>query len=324
MKGIFVLVEHRQGEIRDITYELLSGAAGLAAKVDGSVDAVLLGSGVDSFVEGLKPWADRVVVVDDPRLKHFNAEAYQRVLSALIREHQPYLTLIPQSGFGVDLAPSLAVELDLPLTTDCFEIDVEDGALAAMRQMYGGKVNARVGFAEAPGTILTIRSSSFQAEKTGKTAEVVKLDSPFKEEIAYRKFVDYVEAAVGEVDITQADIVIGIGRGLKEKENLPVVEALAGAMGGVLACSRPVVDAGWLPKEQQVGSSGKTIKPKLYIALGISGAFQHTTGMKGAETVVAVNKDCNAPIFGVADYGIVGDLFKVVPALSEKIKALKG
>jgi electron transfer flavoprotein alpha subunit len=324
MKTIFVLAEHRQGRIRDVSYELLSGAAALGSETDANVTAVLLGSGVDPFVEQLKPWADRIVTVDDARLKHFNAEAYQQVLSVLIREYQPYLTLIPQSGFGVDLAPSLAVDLNLPLTTDCFEIRVQDGALVALRQMYGGKVNAWIGFSEAPGYILTIRPSSFQAESTGKTAEVVAADSPLKEDIAYRKFVEYVEAAAGEVDITQADIVIGIGRGVREKENLSVAEALASATGGVLACSRPVVDAGWLPKERQVGSSGKTIKPKLYIALGISGAFQHITGMKGAETVVAVNKDCNAPIFGVADYGIVGDLFKVVPALVEKIKALKG
>ena len=157
----------------------------------------------------------------------------------------------------------------------------------------------------------------------GLTAEVINVDCPLTEAIAYRKFVDYVEAAVGDIDITQADIVIGVGRGIKEKENLAVVEALAESLGGVLACSRPVVDAGWLPKDRQVGSSGKTVKPKLYIAVGISGAFQHVAGMKAAETIVAINKDGNAPIFGEADYGIVGDLFKVIPALKEKINELK-
>lgn len=324
MKKVFVLVEHRRGKIRDITFELLSGAAAVGPELDGRVTAVLLGADVDSFIEQLKPWADEILAVDDPGLKHFNADTYQQVMAALIKDHQPVLTLIPQSGFGMDLAPSLAVQLNLPLTTDCFGIRFEDGALTALRQMYSGKVNAWIRFADAPGCILTIRSSSFPAEEAGKKADVVKVDSPLTEEIACRRFVDYVEAAVGDVDITQAEIVIGVGRGVKEKENMSVIEKLAEATGAVLACSRPVVDAGWLPKERQVGSSGKSIKPKLYIALGISGSFQHTAGLKGAETVVAVNKDCNAPIFGVADYGIVDDLFKIVPVLSEKIKALKG
>lgn len=324
MKEIFVLVEHRQGELRDITREMLAGAAHFASEVDGQVTAVLLGSGVDGHAEALKAWAHRVLVVDDARLEHFNADAYQAVLAALWQERKPYVTWIAQSGFGMDLAPSLAVALDLPLATDCFEIGLQGGRLSVMRQMYVGKVNARVGFGDAPGYILTIRGSSFKPEDTGLAGEIVKVDLPLKEEIACRKFVEYVEAAVGDVDITQAGIVVGVGRGIKEKENLPVAEALAESIGGVLACSRPVVDAGWLPKDRQVGSSGKVVKPKLYIALGISGAFQHTAGMKGAETIVAVNKDCNAPIFGVADYGIVGDLFKVAPALTEKIKELKG
>ena len=323
MKEIFVLVEHRQGEMRDITFELLSGGAHLATKIDGSLTAIVLGSDVQPHVEKLKTWANRILMVEDPNLKNFNADAYQKVLVSLIKEHQPFLTLIPQSGFGVDLAPSLAVQLDYPLTTDCFQIDVKDGDLIAYRQMHGGKVNAKISFTDAVGYIITVRSSSFQADEVGLTAEVVTVDSPLTEEIAYRKFIDYVEAAVGEIDITQADIVIGVGRGIKEKENFPVVEALADSLGGVLACSRPVVDAGWLPKERQVGSSGKTVKPKLYIAVGISGAFQHVAGMKGAETIVAINKDGNAPIFGEADYGIVGDLFKVIPALKEKINEMK-
>lgn len=323
MKEIFVLAEHRQGELQDVTFELLSGGSQLASKVDGQVTAILLGSGVDAFVDQLKSRAHRIIVVDDAKLKDFNADAYQEVLSPLIKDRQPFITLIPQSGFGADLAPSLAVALDYPLTTDCYGIDIKDGSPVAYRQMYGGKANAGVRFADSPGYILTVRSASFQAEDGGLSAEVVKVDCPLTEEIAYRKFVDYVEAAVGDVDITQANIVVGIGRGIKEQENLPIAEELAKSLGGVLACSRPVVDAGWLPKDRQVGSSGKTVKPKLYIAVGISGAFQHVAGMKGAETIVAINKDSNAPIFGEADYGIVGDLFKVIPALSEKIKELK-
>ena len=323
MKEIFVLIEHRQGELQDVTFELLTGAAELASKIQGKVTAVLLGSGVDSFVNDLKGWAHKILVIEDEKLKNFNAETYQKVLSSLIKEYKPYLTLIAQSGFGVDLAPSLAVELNYPLATDCYNLDIKDQQLVVYRQMYGGKVNAMVKIAEAEGIIITVRPTSIKPEQSKAETEVVKGESPLKEDISYRKFLEYVEAAVGEVDITQADIVIGVGRGIKEQEKIPLVQELADAMGGVLACSRPIVDAGWLPKERQVGSSGKTVKPKLYIALGISGAFQHQVGMKGADTVIAVNKDGNAPIFGVADYGIVDDLFKVVPALTNRFEELK-
>ena len=323
MRDVFVLVEHRQGEIREITYELLTGGAHLAAQLNGQLTAVLLGSGVGPFSEALKSWAHRIIVVEDEKLKDFNANAYQSVIEALWKEHKPYIMLIPQSGFGVDLAPGLAVALDLPIATDCYEIEFVDDKISALRQMYGGKVNARVAFAESESIILTLRSSSFAIEETNLNAEMVTFDSPLREDIASRRFVEYVEAAIGDVDISQADIVIGVGRGIKEEENVKIVEELAASMGGVLACSRPVVDAGWLPKDRQVGSSGKTIKPKLYIALGISGAFQHAAGMKGSDTIVAVNKDCNAPIFGIADYGIVGDLFKVVPVLKAKIDEIK-
>jgi electron transfer flavoprotein alpha subunit len=324
MKEIFALVEHRQGTIRDITFELLTAASVIANKSEGKVSALLLGSGVDGFVDQLKPWANEIIQIDDTKLEYFNADAYQKVLASLIRERKPWLTMIPQSGFGMDLAPSLAIALEYPLITDSFEIHVDSGELTAVRQLYGGKVNSWVKYKDETGYLMTIRASAFTAEEKGLSAEIVKVDSPLTEEIAGRKFIEYVEAAVGDVDISQADIVIGIGRGIKEKENLPVVQELADSIGGVLACSRPVVDAGWLPKDRQVGSSGKTIKPKLYLALGISGAFQHTAGMKGADLVVAVNKDCNAPIFGIADYGIIGDLFKVVPTLKEKINELKG
>lgn len=323
MKNIFVLTEHRQGVLRDVTFEILSAANDLAGKTGASVTALLLGDNIDGFASAIKPYAHRIFAIQDGKLAHFNADAYQTVLMSVWEAHQPDLLLIPQTGFGADLAPSLAVALNAPLITDCFQMDYQDSELSCLRQMYGGKVNSRVTFTGSQG-IVTLRASSFPAEEAGLDAEVVTMDSPLSEEVAGRKFVEYVEAALGDVDISQADIVVGVGRGIKEKDNIPVMEALAEAIGGVLACSRPVVDAGWLPKDRQVGSSGKVIKPKLYIALGISGAFQHTSGMKAAETVVAVNKDCNAPIFGVADYGIVGDLFKVVPVLTEKIKDLKG
>ncbi len=189
--------------------------------------------------------------------------------------------------------------------------------------MYDGKLNARLILRENKSYLLTYRSGSIPAETANLEAEIVKLDTPITAQPDYRKFIEYIEAAVGEVDITKADIIVSVGRGIKDKANLPIIEDFAKEVGGVIGCTRPVVDAGWLPKDRQVGSSGKTVKPKLYIALGVSGAFQHIAGMKNSDTIIAVNKDPNAPIFNEADYGVVEDLFKVVPVLKSKILELK-
>jgi electron transfer flavoprotein alpha subunit len=172
--------------------------------------------------------------------------------------------------------------------------------------------------------MVTLRAGVFQPGEGSASGEIVVADSALTEDVAYRRFLQYIEEAKGDVDISGAEVVIGVGRGIKEQENMALVEELATQLGGVLACSRPVVDAGWLPKDRQIGSSGKTIKAKIYVAIGISGAFQHVSGIRGTETIVAINKDPSAPIFGEADYGIVSDLFKAVPSLTEKIKELKG
>lgn len=323
MKEIFVLAEHRRGELRDVTFEMLTKGRGLAEELGADLAAVLLGHNVSGFADQLTKYANRVLLVEDEKLENFNSEAYQRALSSLVKERGPVLTMIGHTGFGMDLAPSLAAELGLPLSTDCVGLEVEDGSLVLVRQIYGGKVNARVTFPGADQYMVTVRGAAFPAEEGTFTGEVVAIDSPLTEEIRYRRFLEYVETAVGEVDITQADVVVAVGRGVKDEKNMPLLQELADSLGGVLACSRPVVDAGWLSKDRQVGNSGKTVKPRLYIAIGISGAFQHVTGMQGSETIVAINKDPKAPIFNVADYGIVDDLFKVVPVLKGKISELK-
>ncbi len=322
MSEIFVLAEHRNGELRDITFEMLSGARNLADKMGATVTAVLLGSGVNEMAEKLKSYANKVLVVDDPKLENFNAEIYQKVLSKLIKDHKPVVTLIGHTAFGMDLAPALAVELGLPLATDCIDLDAVDGRLVVTRQIYSGKVNAKVAL-KGDQFIATMRSGAFSIEEGALNGEIVK-ETVEIEDIPYRKFLGYEEAEVGEVDITQADYIVSVGRAIKDQENIPLVQELADVLGGVLACSRPVVDKNWLPKDRQVGSSGKIVKPKLYLAIGISGAFQHVAGMKDSGLMVAINKDPKAPIFNVADYGIVDDLFKVVPVLKEKIKEIKG
>jgi electron transfer flavoprotein alpha subunit len=320
MKDIFVLAEHRRGELREISMEMLTGAA----KLGGTVIAVLLGKDVDEFAEKLAGFADKVLYVNDDMYENYNSEAYQKALSALIKEHGPGLLLVGNTAQGVDMAPALAVELEAPLVTDITALEMDGDKPKPTRQYYGGKLDAHMAMKDADLYILTVREATFPAEEPSKSGEVVKVDNPVSEEIAYRKFLEYVEPEVGDVDITQSTLLVGVGRGIREDKNMPVAEELAEALGADLAASRAVVDAGWLPSDRQVGISGKTVKPKLYLAIGISGAFQHVTGMKGAEVIVAINKDPDAPIFGIADYGIVDDLFKVVPKLVEKIQELKG
>ncbi len=323
MADIFALVEHRQGVIRDITYELLTCGRKLAEKRNAKLTAILLGYNTEKMVEDLKSKAHRLLVIDSELYKDFNAETYQMTIADIIQKQNPMLTLIGHTAFGWDLCPALATQLGMPFTTDCLDIEMIDNKVKVTRQMFDGKLDAHVVLRENPSYLITLRSGSVLAEESNLTTEIEKVDAPLTAEPEYRKFIEYIEAAVGEVDITKADIVVSIGRGIKEQANLPVIEDFVNTIGGVLGCSRPVVDAGWLPKDRQVGSSGKTVKPKLYIALGISGAFQHITGMKGADTIIAVNKDPNAPIFNEADYGIVDDLFKVVPALKNKIAEIK-
>lgn len=324
MTKIFVLAEHRQGQIRDITFEMLTKGRELAEKADSDLTAVLLGKEVKEQAATLSQYAQKVLLVEDAKLENFNSEAYQKVLSNLINEHKPLLTMIGHTSFGVDLAPSLAAALKLPLATDCIELEFEGETLVITRQMYGGKVNVKATVHKAESYIVTVRQAAFAAQKPVLNGEIIEKPSPLSEEITKKRFIKYVLPPPGGVDITVADVLVGVGRGIKDESNMPMVEELAKAFGGVLACSRPIVDKGWLPSDRQVGTSGKTVKPKLYIAIGISGAFQHVLGMKNSDLIIAVNKDSNAPIFSFADYGVVEDLFKIISPLKSKIYELKG
>ena len=324
MKEIIVLAEHRRGELRDVTWEMLSKGRQIAESIGAEVGVTLLGSGISPLAEALKPKAHRVLLVEDQRLEVYNSETYEKVLTQLITERKPFLTLIGHTAMGMDFAPGLAAHLKIPLATDCIGIDAAADSFSLTRQLYGGKVNATVSFLKKGPYMATVRSGTFPVlEKGPLPGEMVKLPSPLTDEGLAKRFLQYVEAVVGEVDITQADILVSVGRGIKEAANIPMVKEFADAIGATLSCSRPVVDKKWMPKDRQVGTSGKTVKPKVYVAIGISGAFQHIAGMKGAGTVIAINKDPKAPIFGVATYGIVADLFKIVPVLKDKVKELR-
>jgi len=322
MSDIMVLVEHRQGAVRDVTFEMLTAARKLAVPAGGKVEAVLFGDGCDGLLPGLTSQADRVVYAAGPAFKDFNYEPYQKALVKLATERKPGAILVANSAFGTDLGPSLAVALNAGLVSDAVAFTKADSVFSVSRGMYAGKLVADWVVGAEPAVIM-VRQSNFKPEPASLSGEVVRWDAGDVASGGRTKFISLEEVPTTGIDITKATIVVGVGRGIREEKNMALAKEFAQDIGAVLAASRPVVDAGWLPKEVQVGSSGKTIKPKLYIALGISGAFQHLAGMKAADTIIAVNKDPNAPIFAAAHYGIVDDLHKVVPALRTKIKELK-
>ncbi|MCK4788217.1 MAG: electron transfer flavoprotein subunit alpha/FixB family protein [Desulfobacteraceae bacterium] len=319
MKEILVLAEHRRGELRDITFEMLSMANRLAGENDMTVTALFLGHEASDLSDGLKGACDSIVIMDDPELANCNADPYLVAMELILKERKPLLTLIGHTAAGMDLAPALATRLSLPLATDCLEVNLVEGRLEVIRQIYGGKINAYLTMKPFDQYLISIRPGSAAAEaEQGKSGATETVPVPSWEDLKGRRFLDYLEAELEDIDIAAADILVSIGRGIGKPENIPVAQEFADAIGATLACSRPVADKEWLPKSRQVGTSGKTVNPKIYIALGISGAFQHQAGMKNANTIIAVNKDARAPIFNVAHYGIVDDLFKVLPLLKEK------
>ena len=322
MGDIFVIAEHRNGEIREITFEMLQKAGALAQDLSCNVTAVLLKDSSESFTDDLAKWADRVLVFEDDRIKTYDSDLYIGILAALVKEEQPLLTLMGHTSWGMDYAPALAARTGYPLATDATDILLEDGRPQMIRQMYGGKLFSRVSFSPSAGYMITVRPGAFQTDGAGeKSGEVVSQNLPEELESPRREFLEFEDTAAGDVDITQADLLVSVGRGVGDADNIETVQELADLLGGTLSCSRPVVDKNWLPKYHQVGTSGKSVKPKVYLALGISGAFQHVAGITGADCVIAVNKDKKAPIFRVADYGIADDLFTVVDALKEKTKS---
>ena len=324
MAEILVVIEHRNESLADVSLEMLTKGRELAERANDELLAVIIGKNVDMFVTLLAQRADKVLVVKNGKLEHALAEPYQKTLAPIIKERKPKLVLIGHNSFGMDLAPALAVDVGATLASDCTGIAIENGTITVTRAIYNGKINALYSFAPSETVIVTGRPGEFPVEDGRKAGSVEEIDRPLEEGIEYKRFEGYIEPEISDIDITKAEFLVSIGKGMKDKGNIKLAEELADALGGVLACSRPVVDYGWLPSAHQVGLSGKTVKPKLYIALGISGAFQHMVGLRGSKMIVAINKDAKAPIFADANYGIVDDILKVVPILTERINDLKG
>ncbi len=312
---VLAITEHRRGELRDVSYEVITAGRELADELGGELHLGVISGDVDAFADDLNlDGVDAIHTVDHG--EEFNHDVYAQAIPQLYEASGADVLLMPNTVNGLDYAPAVADDLDLPLVTDAIALDGGD-TTEVTREQYGGKVETTYDV-EADQYALTVRPAEWpQAEGDGD-AEVGAVDVDIDEDAIGSEVTGFEEVGGGDVDITEADVLVSIGRGIEEEENLVLVEELAETLGATLSSSRPIVDNGWLPKNRQVGQSGKVVTPDVYIAIGISGAVQHVAGMKGADTIVAINTDPNAPIYDLADYGIVDDLFDVVPELIEE------
>lgn len=326
---ILVVTEQRQGKWNNASFETLVAAQQIASTAAGMISAVVIGKGVAELADELaRKNAAGVLLVEHDLLENYTPDGYSAALKQVIEAARPELVLFPHTYQVRDFAPKLAAMLGKGMVGDCVGVRSEGGKLVFVRQMFQGKTVADVSFIGAGPWFASFQSGAFRADlltphPSGK-ASVNAVKVELKPEEIRTKPLELFKEAKSAVDLTQAPLIVAIGRGIKAPENIPQAEAVAKALGGEIAASRPICDEGWLPMERQIGSSGQTVAPKLYLALGISGAIQHVVGMKGARTVVAVNKDQNAPIFEIADYGVVGDIFEIMPALAEELQKAKG
>jgi electron transfer flavoprotein alpha subunit len=325
---ILVITEQRQGKWNNASFETLAAAQQIAKDMSSTVSALVIGKGVTPFADELaaKNIAE-VLKVEHDLLEAYTADGYCAALKQVIESAKPELVLFPHTYQVRDFAPKLAAMLGKGMIGDCIGYRSDGVKLVFVRQMFQGKTSADVIFVGTAPWFASFQAGAFRADllaahPSGK-APVNAVSVTVNAEQIRTKPLDLFKEAKSAVDLTQAPLIVAIGRGIKAPENIPQAEALAKALGGEIAASRPICDEGWLPMERQIGSSGQTVAPKLYLALGISGAIQHVVGMKGARTIVAINKDANAPIFEIADYGVVGDIFEIMPALTEELQRAK-
>ena len=322
-EGVLTIAEQRDGEIRKISYELVSEGRRLADSLGQNVTALILGSDIKETASTLGQYgADKVLVADDERLETYTTDAYVPVIAELVKANDPAILLLGASVQGKDLAARLSARLEAGMAQDCTAFSLENGNLVAIRPIYAGKAYAKVTFNDGELQIATARPNvlTLNEPDSSTSAEIVDAQFTLDDNLLKTKVVDVMRDESGKVDLTEADKIVSGGRGMKDAEGYGILEDLADLIGATVGASRSAVDAGWRPHSDQVGQTGKVVSPNLYIACGISGAIQHMAGMSTSKIIVAINKDPDAPIFQKADYGVVDDLFKVVPALTEEIK----
>lgn len=336
-KGVYIFAQQVDNAISPIAFELLGKAKELAKDLETEVTAVLLGYNVKGLADSLAECgADNVVVVDSPVLETYRTEPYTQALTAVINEYKPEIMLVGATAIGRDLGPRVSARVGTGLTADCTVLEIGDfplnplpnreqkhNQLLMTRPAFGGNTIATIACPDNRPQMATVRPGVMQKidKIDGAKANVIEFNPALEENNCYVEILDVVKEIKNTVDIQEAKILVSGGRGVGSKENFKLLEDLADAIGGVVACSRAAVDNGWLDKDLQVGQTGKTVRPNVYFAIGISGAIQHTSGMEESDIIIAINKDASAPIFDVADYGIVGDLNKIVPMLTEALKA---
>lgn len=322
MAGILVFVEQRDGQVRKASFEALSEAKRLSQAKGIPVAAVLVGSGMSSLAPTLGEWgAEKVYVADQPELSQYSPQAYAAAVAEAVGQAQPQAIFLGATAMGRDLSGRLSARLKVGCLPDVTALKWDGDTLQAVRPVYSGKALATVDGGKTMPVVVTLRPNVFPAEKSPATAQVVALP-PVAVGGGY-KVKEVVSSQAGELDVAEADIIVSGGRGLRGPENFALIRELAKVLGAAVGASRAAVDAGWIDHAHQVGQTGKVVSPTLYIACGISGAIQHLAGMSSSKVIVAINKDPEAPIFKVADYGVVGDLFQVIPALTEGIRKLK-
>jgi len=317
MSDVLAVADHRRGDLRDVSYEIITAGRELADETGGDLHLAVISGTVDDFADKLnREGVDTIHTVDHG--EEFNHDVYAQVVTQLYDEIAPQYVLTPNSVNGLDYAPAIANELDLPVVTDTVDLEADGETLVATREMYGGKVETTTQL-EGDG-VVTIRGAEWPAAEGTGNAAIEAFDANIDEDAVGSTVTGFEEVGGGDVDISEADLLVSVGRGIEEEENLEMIRELADALDATLSSSRPIVDNGWLPKNRQVGQSGKVVTPDVYIAIGISGAVQHVAGMKGSDTIVAINTDPNAPIMDIADYAIVDDLFDVVPELIDEFQ----
>ena len=322
---ILLITEQREAKWNKVSFETLAAAQQIAAQAKGTLSAVVMGQGVAALADDLAgSQLDEILLVENPLFEKYTPDGYSIALKQVIAQAKPELVLLPHTYQVRDFAPKLAASLGKGMIGDCVGYRYENGKLIFVRQMFQGRTAADVTFEGDAPWFASFQAGAFRADlvakREGGKAAVKPVSVELKPEQIRTKPLELFREAKQAVDLTQAPILVSVGRGIKAPENIPLAEKLAKAIGGELCASRPICDEGWLPMDRQIGSSGQTVAPKLYLALGISGAIQHVVGMKGSRTIAAINKDQNAPIFEVADYGVVGDLFEIVPALIEELE----
>ncbi|MBW2617090.1 MAG: electron transfer flavoprotein subunit alpha/FixB family protein [Deltaproteobacteria bacterium] len=322
-QGVWTIAEQRDGDIRKVTYEIVSEGRRLADALGQELTVVLLGSNIKDKAAELGHYgADRVLVADDAKLEPYTTDAYVAVITDIVKANDPAILLISASVQGKDLSARLCGSLDIGMAQDCTAFAIEDGNLVATRPIYAGKAYARVTFENSWPQMATARPKLMDINEpdTSMSAEIIDASFSLDDSALKTKVVEVLKDESGKIDLTEADKIVSGGRGMKGPENYNILEELAELIGATVGASRSAVDAGWRPHSDQVGQTGKVVSPNLYVACGISGAIQHLAGMSTSKVIVAINKDEDAPIFQRADYGVVADLFDVVPALTEEVK----